>query len=106
VRGENLGTRLDLRGLNSQFNIQPRLAMFSKWSTVHITTRYCVPYHNATTTDSITNRGWGWTLYNELACLTYPLHPVGVVTWLPRQGLALLLYIERIISQLPVQPQM
>ena len=69
-------------------------------------TRYCVPYHNATTTDSITNRGWGWTLCNELACLTYPLQPVGVVTWLPRQGLAPLLYTERIISQLPVQPQM
>ena len=29
------------------------------------------------------------------SCLTYPLHPVGVVTWLPCQGLAPLLYTER-----------
>ena len=27
----------ELRGLNLQFNIQPRLAIFSKWSTIHIT---------------------------------------------------------------------
>jgi len=25
-----------LRGLNLQFNIQSRLAIFSKWSTIHI----------------------------------------------------------------------
>jgi len=27
----------ELRGQNLQFNIQPRLAIFSKWSTIHIT---------------------------------------------------------------------
>ena len=39
-----------------------------------------------------------WTVRpscNEISCLTYPLHPVGVVTWLPCQGLAPLLYTER-----------
>ena len=28
---------MELRGLNLQFNIQSRLAIFSKWSTIHIT---------------------------------------------------------------------
>ena len=34
-------------------------------------------------------------MYSELSCLTYPLHPVGMVTRLPCQGLTPMLYTKR-----------
>jgi len=76
---------LQLRGPNLQFNIQPRLAIFSKWSTIHITGFLGEVFESAAAEKSpevtrwITQRiTWSWSSRNILLSMILRIHNIAV----------------------------